>query len=75
MGVGWGSLIWGLFNGLFWAGSWVLRGLIWFLGEMANLRLLEGLELIFEYGMDGGWLGGGGEKRDTVHAERRNKVW
>ena len=53
MGVGWGSLIWGLFNGLFWAGSWVLRGLIWSEGERRNLRLLEGLELIFEHGMDG----------------------
>ena len=57
MGVGWGSLIWGLFNGLFWAGLWYLCGLIWLEGIRRNLRLLEGLELIFEHGMDGGWEG------------------
>ncbi len=57
MGVGWGSLIWGLFNGLFWAGLWYLCGLIWLEGERRNLRLLEGLELIFGLRVDGGLLG------------------
>ena len=56
MGVGWGSLIWGLFNGLFWAGLWYLCGLIWSEGERRNLRLLEGLELIFEDRVDGGGI-------------------
>ena len=37
----------------FLAGSGYLRGLIWLEGKVANLRLLEGLELIFECGMDG----------------------
>ena len=41
------------------AGSGYLRGLIWITGKVANLGLLEGLELIFEHGMDGGWEGGG----------------
>ena len=53
LGIGWGSLIWGLFNGLFWAGSWVLRGLIWLAGKRRNLRLLEGLELIFGLRVEG----------------------
>ena len=39
------------------AGRGYLCGLIWITGKVANLRLLEGLELIFEHGMDGGWLG------------------
>ena len=43
----------------FLAGSGYLRGLIWLEGIRRNLRLLEGLELIFECGMDGGWWGGG----------------
>ena len=41
----------------FLAGSGYLRGLIWLEGKVANLRLLEGLELIFECGMDVAWLG------------------
>ena len=40
----------------FLAGSGYLRGLIWITGKVANLGLLEGLELIFECGMDGGYL-------------------
>ena len=42
--------------GLFLAGSGVLCGLIWLEGIRRNLRLLEGLELIFECGMDVGYL-------------------
>ena len=43
----------------FLAGSGYLRGLIWLEGIRRNLRLLEGLELIFECGMDVAWWGGG----------------
>ena len=45
--------------GLFGLDGGYLCGLIWLEGERRNLRLLEGLELIFECGMDGRWLGGG----------------
>ena len=45
--------------GLFLAGSGVLCGLLWLVRESRNLGLLEGLELIFECGMDVAWLGGG----------------
>ena len=41
----------------FLAGSGYLRGLIWLEGIRRNLGFIEGLELIFECGMDGGWLG------------------
>ena len=41
--------------GLFLAGSGVLCGLIWLEGIRRNLGFIEGLELIFEHGMDGGW--------------------
>ena len=60
----------------FLAGSGYLRGLIWSEGIRRNLGLLEGLELIFEHGMDGGWLGrreiyclleGDGEGGSTIH--------
>ena len=47
----------GCLMGLFLAGSGVLCGLIWLEGIRRNLGLLEGLGLIFECGMDGGWLG------------------
>jgi len=57
VGVGWGSLIWGLFNGLFWAGLWYLCGLIWLAGKRRNLGICIALELIFEHGMDGGSIG------------------
>ena len=43
--------------GLFGLDGGYLCGLIWSEGIRRNLRLLEGLELIFEHGMDGGWLG------------------
>ena len=39
----------------FLAGSGYLRGLIWLEGIRRNLGFIEGLELIFEHGMDGGW--------------------
>ena len=51
----------------FLAGSGYLRGLIWITGKVANLRLLEDLELIFEqrvhgYGLDRGiWKSEGRE--------------
>ena len=45
--------------GLFGLDGGYLCGLIWSEGIRRNLRLLEGLELIFEHGMDGGWLGRG----------------
>jgi hypothetical protein len=36
-------------------------------GKVANLGIIEGLELIFECGMDGGWLGGGdGEGKEIT---------
>ena len=41
----------------FLAGSGYLCGLIWLEGIRRNLGIIEGLELIFECGMDGGWLG------------------
>jgi len=77
VGIGWGSLIWGLFNGLFWAGLWYLCGLIWLARESRNLRLLEGLELIFEYGMDGyGWENNRGEDgRNGVLKITKIKFW
>ena len=56
--------------GLFLAGSGVLCGLIWLVRESRNLGIIEGLELIFECGMDVAWLGGGeyggGNKREGI---------
>ena len=43
--------------GLFGLDGGYLCGLIWLEGIRRNLGIIEGLELIFEHGMDGGWLG------------------
>jgi hypothetical protein len=56
VGVGWGSLIWGLFNGLFWAGLWYLCGLIWLAGESGCIGFILAVVRFLALGwMVDGW--------------------